>query len=226
METWDDLEFWSSKEWGEMNDKLDIMDRFGAEYNPNRADLFAALDLTPYQDCKVCIIGQDPYPQKHFATGVAFSIPKQETKWPGTLVSIIREYTKDLNLPMPSNGNLEKWCLEGVLLWNATPCYQPCWIDGVKLNVQFGWNWNLLTEEIVKQLSLKLQGVVFAFLGARAREFEFCVDSSICPVITTSHPSPRGSLSSKHPFVHSRLFSTINDHLVSLNHSPVDWRLA
>jgi uracil-DNA glycosylase len=220
MDTWDDLEFWRCGEWQQIQEQLDDLDSQNISYNPDRVNLFSALDACSLANTKVAIIAQDPYPQRKYATGVALSIPRSATTWPVTLVSVIGEYMRDLNYPIPRNGNLEKWCQEGVLLWNAIPTCET----GKSLS-HYNWEWSWLTKEIIEVLSQKPQGVVFAFLGARAREFENYVDTDSCPVIITSHPSPRGSLSSRTPFKSSRLFSTINDKLVELNHSPIDWRL-
>lgn len=226
MQEWDELEFFSCPEWAEIQEKLDALDQQGIVYNPDRSDLFAALDLCPFKDCKVAIFGQDPYPQHKFATGSAFSIPVSETKWPRTLVTLITEYCKDLSYPTPKTGNLQKWQDQGVLLWNVIP---TC-LEGQSLS-HYDWKWNWLTKEIIEVLNKKEQGCVMVFCGAIAREFEHYADHQSCHVIATSHPSPRSSLvgAQKYyrvwPFKGSRIFSTINDRLVDLKYSPIDWRL-
>jgi uracil-DNA glycosylase len=240
-EGWEGLKFWSSPAWAGIQEKLDGLDKRGVRYNPDRSNMFKSLDLTPFDSVKVAIIGQDPYPQRKFCTGVAFSIPVGETTWPSTLVSIMKEYCNDLgtvghdhvtSYPLPKNGDLTKWAEQGVLLWNATPTYQPFSIDGAVIgNVHYSWDWNQLTEEIISKLSSKPQGMVFALLGGQAREFVNCIDDTSNYVIETSHPSPRGAHARPRrpsnwvPFAGSRLFSTINDRLVQLKHKPIDWRL-
>ena len=164
---WDELDFWSSPAWAGIQEKLDGLDKRHIRYNPDRPDMFKALDLCPFESCKVAIIGQDPYPQRKFATGVAFSIPPTEGNWPSTLVSIMKEYCSDLgtvghdhvtSYPLPKNGDLSKWCEQGVLLWNACPTYQPYQVLGQKetLNAHYYWDWNELTEEVITKLSNRL----------------------------------------------------------------------
>ncbi len=225
MENWDCLPFWRSQEWIEIQEKLDALDRNGHHYNPRRELMFAALDATPYPKAKVVVVGQDPYPQGKYASGIAFSIPQGEQAWPATLCSIIREYCKDLGYTVPTTGNLEMWCEQGVLLLNACITYQPVVVNNLRLNAHYGWKWNLLIEQILQALNEKTQGVVFVFLGAKAREFEYVVDDKSHPVIFTSHPSPLGSLSGRHPFTGSRIFTKINDHLTELKHEPINWKL-
>lgn len=219
-ETWDDLTFWDSPEWTKIQEQLDDLDQQGISYNPDRAKLFAALDSTPLETCKVAILGQDPYPQAKFATGTAFSIPRDCDTWPSSLAQIMGEYTRDLSLPPPAHPMLDKWTSQGVLLWNVIP---TC-LTGVSLS-HYNWDWNWLTMEIIEKLDNKPQGCVFALLGAVAREYEQYIDHESCHVIWTSHPSPRGNANSFNPFKGSRLFSRINDCLVDLKYSPIDWKL-
>jgi uracil-DNA glycosylase len=231
--TWDELSYWQSGEWQVVEERLSDMDKSGKLYNPERQLLFAALDSVPLEKVKVCIIGQDPYPQGRYATGLAFSIPKAATSHPPTLSTVLREYEDDLHLPYPKNGNLEKWASQGVLLWNAIPSCE------VGKSLSHDWvEWKALTQEIIQRLSDK-GGIVFVCLGGVAREAAHKViigddgkPRRVCIVdtlrndfITTSHPSPRGNLNSKVPFSGSRIFSTINAYLCKRGKAPVDWKL-
>lgn len=221
-----DLDFFNSGEWQVVDERLKDIERvsrrIGSDgYNPGRESLFAALRATSQTQTRVAIIGQDPYPQAEFATGLAFSIPKAISvgEFPPTLKTVFDEYTRDLHYPYPSQGDLTKWTGEGgVLLWNAVPSCRT----GSSLS--HDWlEWSFLTKEIVKKLSEK--GVVFALLGQVARRYLSDIDVANNYVILTSHPSPRGSRSSNTPFLGSRLFSTINDRLVENGLEPIDWRL-
>ena len=216
------LNYWTSGECQAAREKLDDEVAQGFRINPERRQLFRALSLTPEDKVRVCIVGQDPYPAHRYATGVAFSIPEDvpEREWPPTFKCFISEYCSDLGYGSPRHGNLERWCSQGVLLWNAIPSCR----EGTSLSHNWrGDEWYGLTAEIVQRLSRK--GIVFAFLGSTARRFVDLVDRSNNEVIVTSHPSPRGSRSSKTPFSGSRLFSTINAKLVSQGLDIVDWRL-
>ena len=217
---WDELEFWQSKEWLTIQENLDELESLDRTCNPVRNSLFNSLDTCPFGITKVMLIGQDPYPQHKYCTGLAFSIPKTEIKWPLTLCSLLGEYCRDLHYSLPITGDLTAWTQQGVLLWNAIP---SC--EAGKSMSHAAWPWHSLTKEIIQQLNNKPQGIVFAFLGGVAREWEQYADITKCHVITTSHPSPRGSMSSRTPFLHSRLFSSINDKLVQLGHSKIDWLL-
>jgi len=215
------LDYWKSGEYQAVREKLDDEVSEGFKINPERKSLFRALSLTQERMVRVCIIGQDPYPRHSMATGVAFSLPTEipEREWPPTFRCFINEYSSDLGLSRPSHGNLEQWCSQGVLLWNAIPSCR----EGASLSHNWpGDEWYGLTAEIVQRLSRK--GIVFAFLGSTARRFVDLVDDRSTTIVT-SHPSPRGSLHSKTPFTGSRLFSTINARLVELGLEVVDWRL-
>src|ERR1700734_441337 len=162
-EGWDSLKFWTSPAWAGIQERLDGLDKRHILYNPDRSNMFRALDLVPFERCKVAILGQDPYPQHKFATGVAFAIPAGEPTWPTTLVNIFKEYCNDLgtvgnghvtSYPLPTTGDLTPWTEQGVLLWNATPTYQRTKLStGEVINSHYYWNWNELTEEIITKLS-------------------------------------------------------------------------
>lgn len=217
-----DLEFFNSGEWQVCDERLKDLEKVNRPvrdgYNPGRTELFRALRLISCGDVRCAIIGQDPYPDQRFATGVAFSIPKKCTPYPPTLQTFLTEYSTDLHFPLPSSGNLEEWCHRGVLLWNAVP---SC---GSGASLSHDWpEWEGLTKEIVTKLSAT--GVVFALLGQVARRYIDYIDCRNNSVVVTSHPSPRGSRASNTPFIGSRLFSTINDKLVNNGQQAIDWKL-
>lgn len=214
------LDYWQTGEWQVVNERLKDMEKANVPYNPTRASLFRALSITSLGETKVAIFGQDPYPDGRYATGLAFSIPADIDRhgFPPTLNTIFDEYQSDLGYPYPSHGSLLRWAQQGVLLWNVIPSCQR----GKSLS--HDWDeWSYLTKEITKKLSEK--GIVFAFLGAVAKRYLEEVDLTKNEIILTSHPSPRAIKFSKTPFEGSRLFSTINDKLISQGLDPVDWRL-
>lgn len=227
ISTWDELSFWTSGEWQVIQERLDDLDlevkkgNDNARYNPQREDLFAALDAAPVGEVKVAIFGQDPYPEPKYCTGVAFSIPEgfKQKDFPASLKNIFKEYSDDLHLTAPTTGDLTSWCNQGVLLWNVFP---TCKINAP--GSHHNWvEWEDLSREIVQ--TLNLAGVVFVFLGAWARNFEKYVDHDKNKVIATSHPSPLGVSAGKNPFSGSRLFSRINDYLIQLGNEPINWKL-
>ena len=262
MFTWKELDFWNSEEWKDIQERLDVREHLGLRSNPRRDLMFKCLDCVPFEDCKVCFVGQDPYPLHRYCTGIAFSIPVTETKWPSALCQLFAEYTSDLGTAnamersvqpkytTPKTGDLTKWCDQGVLMINST------WTCSDRASLShYNWPWNYLTQEIIERLAAKPQGCVFVFLGARAREFVQYVDPDsrvsipsvvkrngleyfdVYPtgernfIIETSHPSPRAYTGKRvrpidwTPFKGSRIFTTINQYLIWLHHTPIDWRL-
>src|SRR5579871_3496501 len=216
---WNDLEFWTSPEWQRLQEKFDVLDTKRTAYNPKREDFFAALDATSLDKARVCILGQDPYPGRDYATGIAFSIPASEKKFPPTLVNIFKELVDDLHVRFPTSGDLSPWAVQGVLLWNAVPtCLtdQPGSHRGLL-------EWNKLTKEIVEVLNEK--GCIFVLLGGLARDYSQFIDSSRNVVLSYSHPSPLGAMKTASPFIGSRIFSTINDHLCKQGKEKIDWSL-
>lgn len=206
------LHFFSTGEWQVIKERLDEYDQGLVEYNPPRTLLFAALRSVPKEHCRVAIVGQDPYPRREHCTGTAFSVLRTTDPLPPTLVNIFAEYQADLGYPAPKNGDLTKWCEQGVLLWNATP---TC-TTGKPASHHWP-EWELLTQEIVEKLDGQ---VVFVFLGRVAGRFARFVQHSPC--IRTSHPSPLGYRAG---FSGSRIFTRTNDLLVSLGKQPINWRL-
>lgn len=225
---WDELTFFDTGEWQVLEERFYDLDQQGVSYNPPRDCMFSAIDLCPFDATKVCIIGQDPYPGKEYATGTAFSIPYGSKKFPPTLVNIFKEYCDDLHYPMPVHGDLTPWCKQGVLLWNARP---SCFTD--KPASHRDWiEWDYLNHEIVDNLAQK-DNVVFVTLGEQAKKVCWKnMPESMGSAIARSrqknvylhypHPSP---LSASRGFLGSRMFSTINDKLCGLGQQPVDWRL-
>lgn len=220
IEQWDDMVFWNSGEHQVVQEHLNDLRKARKVFNPSQENLYAALDAVPFDKVKVAIIGQDPYPDHHLSTGIAFDIPSGVKIFPPTLENLFREYCDDLQHPFPKSGSLKKWCDEGVLLWNVIP---SC--EAGKPKSHYGWiEWGFLNREIFRNLSER--GIVFAFLGGVAREYVKFVDDKTNVILETSHPSPRGNLNSRVPFLGSRLFSTINDKLVNtMNMTAINWKL-
>lgn len=214
--TWNDLDFFKSADWVTVQNRLDYFDSTGRLYNPKRELLFAALDKTPFDEIKVAWIGQDPYPARKYATGVAYAIPNGSEKIPPTLSNIFKEYVNDTHFSIPTKTDLTKWTSEGVLLWNSIP---SCFTG---LSLSHDWpEWKALTSEIIKKLSDK-KDIVFIFNGRRSRDFVYLVDEKDNTCIETSHPSPL----SVGGFFGSRIFTRTNALLVDTHgKDPVNWEI-
>ncbi len=216
--SWDDLHFWDTGEWDVVRERLADLRKKKINYCPSKGNLFKALDVCPFEKTKVIILGQDPYPDPELATGIAFDIPETVVKFPVTLQNLFKEYENDLHYPTPTSGSLLKWCAQGVLLWNVIPSCE----EGKSLSHEWD-EWRYLTKEILERATQRC--IVVAALGSIAREHLQFVDTFRSRVVETSHPSPRGNLKSKIPFLGSRIYSTINQHLNELLLDPIDWKL-
>lgn len=218
------MKYWQTGEWQVVQERLDDLEKAGNVFNPKRELLFAALDWTPFDKVKVAIYGQDPYPDRSLACGLAFSVPNGSiipgASLPPTLDSVFNEYTRDLHYPYPTKTDLSKWAEQGVLLWNSIPSCR--W----QKSMSHDWpEWAELTKEITIKLSDK-KDIVFVFMGGVARRNVRYVDQTHNTVLECSHPVPRANINATVPFRGSRIFSTINDRLTKEHkHGPIDWRL-
>lgn len=212
---WTQLDYWNSGEWQVVQERLNDLKKEGKTTVPERNNLFKALEETPFESVKVAIIGQDPYPNPAYATGIAFDVPVGVDPLPPSLINIFKEYQDDLCLPTPSSGSLLPWCRAGVLLWNSIP---SC--DAGRPASHHWEEYSYLTKEIVEKLDGQ-GSVVYCLLGKHANAFGSYVRSDL-DVVETSHPSPLGA---KWGFLGSRIFTKINNRLVDKGLTPIDWRL-
>lgn len=180
--------------------------------------IFQALKLTPFDEVKVVIIGQDPYHGQGQAEGLAFSVP-ENIKLPPSLKNIFKELKNDLGIEIPKNGSLENWAKQGVLLLNATLTVKK---DMAKSH--YGMGWEVFTNTIVKMLAKKTTPLVFLLWGNSAIEKVQSIVSlsSIHGIFSSPHPSP---LSAYNGFFGSKPFSKANDFLIQHNQKPINWSL-
>ena len=178
--------------------------------------IFNAFNLTPFDDVKVVILGQDPYHNVGQAHGLAFSVPDGIQK-PPSLQNIFKELNQDLNIPLPMNGNLEKWAKEGVLLLNASLTVRA---HEAASHAKIGWQ--RFTDAAIKALSDKKQNLVFILWGNYAIAKENLIDHNKHLILKTVHPSP---LSASRGFFGSHHFSKTNEYLINHNIKPIDWSL-
>jgi uracil-DNA glycosylase len=182
---------------------------------PPEEEVFAALALTPYEDVKVLLLGQDPYHDEGQAHGLCFSV-RPPTAPPPSLKNIFKELAADLGCARPTSGDLTPWARQGVLLLNAVltvVAHQP--------NSHRGRGWETFTDAVITAVNQKPSRVVFCLWGTPARKKARLIDSSRHVVIEGAHPSP---LSVK-GFSGTRPFSAINAALRAATGAPVDWQL-
>mgnify|MGYP000299450222 CR=1 FL=1 len=181
-----------------------------AGLTPQRDKVFAAFE-EPLEGVRVVIIGQDPYPTAGYATGLAFSVTRGNSKLPASLKNIFKEYSEDLELPFPTSGDLSAWSKRGVLLLNRTLTTE---IGKTGAHMQLGWR--SITDEIARELGER--GVVAVLWGSHAQELSHYFKDRVESV----HPSP---LSAYRGFFGSKPFSRVNKILIDRGEEPIDWRL-
>lgn len=204
----------------EIQDFLASEERSGAVIYPPASEVFSALNLCPFDKVKVVICGQDPYHGSGQGHGMAFSVQKG-VKLPPSLKNIIQEAMDDVSIPAPSDGNLESWAQQGVLLLNAVLT-----VRNGEANSHKSRGWEKFTDEIIQLLNDKKEkGIVFLLWGNPAAKKASCVDEDKHVVIRTSHPSPLGATKTDSPFLSSRCFSRANAALEEMGHAPIDWTI-
>ena len=179
------------------------------EISPKRSQVFRAFSL-PRDHVKAVIVGQDPYPGVGVADGLAFSSNAQNPI-PASLRNILKEYSADLQLELPTSPDLSAWMNSGVLLLNRTLTTSTG-----ERNAHVKAGWSSLTEDVVKELGA--DGAVGILWGNYAREF-----AKYFPLrIESVHPSP---LSARGGFFGSKPFSSTNAILRERGKSEIAWRL-
>lgn len=175
--------------------------------------IFNAFNLTPFDEVKVVILGQDPYHGLGQAHGLCFSVPAG-VKAPPSLVNIFKEIHSDLGLPIPATGDLTKWGKQGVLLLNATLTVREN-----QAGSHQNKGWEVFTDAVIKTLSDQKTGLVFLLWGNYAKNKATLIDGSKHLILAAPHPSPlaRGG------FFGCKHFSKTNEYLKSQGKKPIDW---
>ncbi|CAF0774787.1 unnamed protein product [Rotaria sp. Silwood1] len=185
-------------------------------YPPNDL-IFEAFNKTPFDKVKVVLLGQDPYHDDGQAHGLAFSVPKTMTILPPSLKNIFKELANDIpSFQIPNHGCLEKWANSGVLLLNASLTVEPHLPNS---HSRIGWT--QFTDDVIKLLSTKRQGLVFLLWGGYAHAKEKLIDQTKHTIIKTAHPSPL----SFNKFSNCKCFSLVNAALKKYGEQPIDWSL-
>jgi uracil-DNA glycosylase len=189
----------------------------GAVYPPD-GDVLAALKLTPYDEVKVVILGQDPYPGAGEAHGLCFSVREGITP-PASLRNIFKELESDLEIKRPNHGCLAQWARQGVLLLNTVLT-----VRAGERESHIGEGWETFTAEVLRVVSAKDEPVVFMLWGNEARRRRYLIASQH-EVIESSHPSDLSASRTSLPFFGSRPFSRANTFLEVTGRESIDWRI-
>ena len=199
----------------ELKKKLAEEMKVGIVIYPPAKQIFNAFNLTPFDKVKVVILGQDPYHGKGQAHGLSFSVPNGINP-PPSLVNIFKEIESDLNVKISkTNGNLENWAEQGVLLLNAIMTVRA---NSPASHRNFGWE--KLTDAVIKTLSDKKEQLVFLLWGKFAQKKESLIDASKHFILKAPHPSP---FSANSGFFGCKHFSKTNEYLIKTSQTPIKW---
>ena len=181
---------------------------------PPGGQMFNAMNLTPFEQVKVVILGQDPYHGPNQAHGLSFSVPPG-IKIPPSLRNIYKEIERDLGIVPPNHGCLQSWAQQGVLLLNAMLS-----VEQANAGSHQGKGWEQFTDAIIERLSREREGVVFMLWGSYAQKKGRVIDRDRHCVLQSAHPSP---LSAHRGFLGNGHFSAANAYLQKHQQTPIDW---
>ena len=183
---------------------------------PDSSLWFNALTTIDLDHVKVVILGQDPYPTPGHAHGLCFSVLPDVKPIPKSLVNIYKELEDDLGI-VNSNGNLQSWADQGVLLLNSVLT-----VEAGNANSHKGQGWEQFTDRIIEVLNEQTSPIVFVLWGAYAQKKGSIVNNPQHLVLRSPHPSP---LSSYRGFFGSKPFSQINDFLIEKGKESINWKV-
>lgn len=181
---------------------------------PDLKNVFRAFELTPFDDVKVVILGQDPYHGPNQAIGLSFAVEEGITL-PPSLRNIYKELESDLGEKPVATGDLSGWATQGVLLLNATLTVRA----GSPGSHQ-GKGWEEFTDAVIRTLSEEREHLVFILWGNYARTKGAHIDRTKHFVVESAHPSP---FSARNGFFGSKPFSKTNEYLLEHDAEPVAW---
>ena len=173
-----------------------------------------ALELTPPDEVRVVILGQDPYHGRGQAEGLAFSVAPG-VRLPPSLQNIFQEVADDTGSPIPTSGNLDRWAEQGVLLLNAVLT-----VRAHEAASHAGHGWETFTDAVVRAIAQRKQGIVYMLWGSYAQRKGAIADPQRNCILKAVHPSP---LSAYRGFFGSKHFSRANEYLQSIGKAPILW---
>ncbi len=182
---------------------------------PSPKNIFRAFETCSFDDIKVVILGQDPYHGPGQAIGLSFAVP-EEVAVPPSLRNIFKEIESDLGKKLiHTDGNLERWARQGVLLLNSTLT-----VEAHVAGSHQGHGWEQFTDAVIRTLSDERDHLVFILWGNYAKVKGAYIDRARHLVLESAHPSP---LSAHNGFLGSKPFSKTNEYLKSYGQSAIDW---
>ncbi len=202
------------KDW-QLNISNELWSKIEEEYKtkeitPSKKDIFKALELTSLEQTRVVIFGQDPYPTKGVATGLAFS---SNGKLPASLRNLFKELEDDLGINRIET-DLTDWAKQGILLLNTTLTVE---VGNANSHSKLGWI--DVTNQVIEQINEQSRPIIFVLLGGHAQKLEKLIAPHHC-ILKYTHPSP---LSAYRGFFGSKMFSEINTTLTELGYSEIQF---
>ena len=181
---------------------------------PEPKNIFRAFDLTPFDDVKVVILGQDPYHGRGQANGLCFAV-NPDVRPPPSLQNIFKELESDLGPAVSHDTDLSRWAKQGVLLLNATLT-----VRASSAGSHQGKGWELFTDAAIRKLNEERERIVYILWGNYAKQKGSHIDRAKNCVIESAHPSP---FSAHSGFFGSRPFSRANKYLEENGKTPIEW---
>ncbi|MEC4048712.1 uracil-DNA glycosylase [Flavobacterium sp. SUN046] len=182
---------------------------------PKGDAIFAAFDYCPFDDVKVVIIGQDPYHGAGQANGLCFSV-NEGIAIPPSLINIFKEIEKDLLIPYPNSGNLERWAKQGVLLLNATLTVRES-----EAGSHQNKGWETFTDAVIQHVSDQKENIIFLLWGGFAKKKGAKIDQNKHCILTSGHPSPLSA--NRGLWFGNKHFSQTNAFLKSKDQNEINW---
>ncbi|WP_066759914.1 uracil-DNA glycosylase [Crocinitomix algicola] len=182
---------------------------------PKKEQVFRAFNLCSFKQTKIVILGQDPYPTKGHANGLAFSVAPHVSPLPKSLINIFKELNQDIPTKNRTAGDLSDWAKQGVLLLNTVLTVK----EG-EANAHANIGWQLFTDEVIKTISSNLDGIIFILWGKQAQNKTKLIDENKHHILKSPHPSP---LSAYRGFFNSKPFSKSNELLALQGKAPINW---
>jgi len=183
---------------------------------PHSSHWFRAFELTPLDQVKVVILGQDPYHGPHQAHGLCFSV-RPGVPTPPSLQNIYKELATDVATTPVNHGFLESWAEQGVMLLNSVLT-----VEQGNAGSHRNRGWETFTDRAIQVINEQCDGVVFLLWGSYAQKKASFVDRNKHLVLHAPHPSP---LSAHRGFFGTRHFSQANTFLEKRGLESIQWQL-
>jgi uracil-DNA glycosylase len=197
---------------------LQSEEKKGISIFPPKDLIFNAFNHTPFEKVKVVILGQDPYHGNYQANGLAFSV-NQGVVIPPSLKNIFKELHLEYpDFRHPTHGDLSAWADQGVLLLNATLSVKESFAGSHQNK-----GWERFTDQVIKVLSLKREGLIFLLWGKYAQEKSSLINQEKHIILTSAHPSP---LSAHRGFLGCNHFIKTNEILKKIGKTEINWQLS